>query len=714
MNNFDREQFKERVRQAVDLVALIEGDGVPLKKVGGSEWKACCPFHTEGTPSFTVNPEKGFFHCFGCEAHGDAFEWVMRKRGMEFPAALAWLADAARVTPPSGDVEPRLYRAPVPALPAKPAPLEKSKFRELVEGSEVWRYLTEARRIPAATLRAYGVKETHSQPAFYGRAPEDWAAIGFVYRQPDGKGGATPEVVKCLNVAREIRMDREGNEKKAKVEWRHPKDRKSILYGMETVPADAKSVVICEGETDALSWHAYGFAAVSVPGGAGSLGWIELCWAWLEKFERLNLSFDSDRAGQSKLLEIAERLGDQRVRLVALPKDSAGRQFKDANECLQGGLLPEDMVLAVEMAKEIRPDRLRAVYDFAEQIWEKFHPASQEQLGYVLPWGNSHGSSIPFRYRMGEVTVWSGHNGHGKSQVLNHTVVDLGWQGLRSLICSFEVSAPETYRRLIRIASASAKPAGTREAPLSRTEFIEQCLKPLHEKVWVYDHVGFGELEEVLQVALYARRRYDVRVVVIDSLMCLKVASEESQYTEQKEFMNRLCAFAARHGVHVILVAHSKKLDVKGNKEHHIPRKYDIAGSADISNLAWNVVIVWRNKKKENRLAELWEECAQRAKKPSHALTADDFARHYTDDEKAEVNELLKEKDAIFLVDKQRGGEGDEPIRNLWFDRASLQYIERPLYVDKTKGEEPGVPKPYARLKLGEATEFAVGEEEAL
>ena len=142
-----------------------------------------------------------------------------------------------------------------------------------------------------------------------------------------------------------------------------------------------------------------------------------------------------------------------------------------------------------------------------------------------------------------------------------------------------------------------------RSAPLSRTEFIEQCLKPLHEKVWVYDHVGFGELEEVLQVALYARRRYDVRVVVIDSLMCLKVASEESQYTEQKEFMNRLCAFAARHGVHVILVAHSKKLDVKGNKEHHIPRKYDIAGSADISNLAWNVVIVWRNKKKENRLA---------------------------------------------------------------------------------------------------------------
>ena len=96
-----------------------------------------------------------------------------------------------------------------------------------------------------------------------------------------------------------------------------------------------------------------------------------------------------------------------------------------------------------------------------------------------------------------------------------------------------------------------------------------------------------------------------------------------------------------------------------------------------------------------------------RAKKPSHALTADDFARHYTDEEKAEVNDLLKERDAVFLVDKQRGGEGDEPIRNLWFDRASLQYLERAAF-------DGGQPKPYARLKTGEATDFAVGEEEAL
>src|SRR3546814_13477255 len=46
----------------------------------GREWKACCPFHNEKTPSFTVNDEKGFYHCFGCGAHGDVIRWMTDQR----------------------------------------------------------------------------------------------------------------------------------------------------------------------------------------------------------------------------------------------------------------------------------------------------------------------------------------------------------------------------------------------------------------------------------------------------------------------------------------------------------------------------------------------------------------------------------------------------------------------------------------------------------
>ena len=62
----------------------------------GREWKACCPFHNEKTPSFTVNDDKGFYHCFGCGAHGDAIRFLTDHRGMPFMDAVKELAGQGR------------------------------------------------------------------------------------------------------------------------------------------------------------------------------------------------------------------------------------------------------------------------------------------------------------------------------------------------------------------------------------------------------------------------------------------------------------------------------------------------------------------------------------------------------------------------------------------------------------------------------------------
>lgn len=679
------DDFKERVREATDLVSLIQGDGVDLNRAGGDEWKGKCPFHAEVSASFTVNTAKRFYHCFGCAEHGDCFDWLMKRRGLGFQEALKDLAGRVGYSIP---VE-KMFRPMLSSGEKKPASrLATEKFRALQEGSAVWNYLTKRRLIPAAVLGNHRLCETHSKEVYYGGG-EDWGAVGFVYTTPEECGKEKPRVefIKMLNLERKSRVDDEGKEKWVKVEWRAPEGRRSVLYGMEAVPATARELVVCEGETDALSWAAWGFDAVSVPGGAGSLGWVEGCFDWLAQFERIHVSFDEDRAGRLKVMELVQRLGPERCGIVRLPEKpgGAGVRYKDANECLVAGLEATTMRASVAAEEVIRPERLKGIYDFEQAIWEKFHPTGREQLGYVLPWGNRHGSSLPFRFRLGEVTVWSGHNGHGKSQVLNHVVVDLAWQGVRTLLCSFEMTAPETYRRLIRMVRAEAKPADC-----TREEFASRCLVPLHDKVWVYDHVGMTELDDVLSVALYARRRYDARFLVIDSLMCLRVESSEEKYDEQRSFMNRLCSFAADHGVHIVIVAHAKKMDTKGNKEHPIPRKYDIAGSADISNLAFNVCIIWRNKKKEERLRELWEQCARRAGKCSGQLTPADFDRHYTVEEKEEVQGLLGEMDAYFLVDKQRCGEGDEPVRHLWFHKGSLQYLENPV-------QAGGCPRSYWR-----------------
>src|SRR5438105_6098553 len=80
----------EEVRARADLVDVI-GELVPLKKAG-KEWKACCPFHEERTPSFYVVPAKGFFKCFGCGESGDVFSFLMKRLGMDFVDAVRYVA----------------------------------------------------------------------------------------------------------------------------------------------------------------------------------------------------------------------------------------------------------------------------------------------------------------------------------------------------------------------------------------------------------------------------------------------------------------------------------------------------------------------------------------------------------------------------------------------------------------------------------------------
>ena len=91
-----RDADVERVREATDLVALV-GRRVNLKR-SGSNHVGLCPFHTEKTPSFSVDPAKGFYYCFGCQASGDAFTFLQETEHLEFTDAVEQLAAAANIT----------------------------------------------------------------------------------------------------------------------------------------------------------------------------------------------------------------------------------------------------------------------------------------------------------------------------------------------------------------------------------------------------------------------------------------------------------------------------------------------------------------------------------------------------------------------------------------------------------------------------------------
>ncbi len=94
------EEAKEEVRNATDIVQIV-GERVPLRRTGRT-WKGLCPFHSEKTPSFTVNSERQIWHCFGCNRGGDVFSFLMEMDKVTFPEALGVLAERAGVELPRG------------------------------------------------------------------------------------------------------------------------------------------------------------------------------------------------------------------------------------------------------------------------------------------------------------------------------------------------------------------------------------------------------------------------------------------------------------------------------------------------------------------------------------------------------------------------------------------------------------------------------------
>jgi len=105
------ESFIDDLLTRIDIVEVVERR-VPLKKAG-REWTACCPFHDERTPSFYVSPQKQFYHCFGCGAHGSAIKFLMDYERLEFPDAVEELAQSVGLEVPreGGDKRPREDRS---------------------------------------------------------------------------------------------------------------------------------------------------------------------------------------------------------------------------------------------------------------------------------------------------------------------------------------------------------------------------------------------------------------------------------------------------------------------------------------------------------------------------------------------------------------------------------------------------------------------------
>ena len=155
------EAFIEELLGRVDIVELIERR-VPLKR-SGREFHACCPFHDEKTPSFTVSPQKQFYHCFGCGAHGSAIGFMMNYEGLEFVDAVEELAGLAGLNVPR-------------EVAAKQRP-EQSLYQILEAASRYYRTQLDQYPEAAAYLRKRGLSAEIVEEFGIGFAPPAWDGL---------------------------------------------------------------------------------------------------------------------------------------------------------------------------------------------------------------------------------------------------------------------------------------------------------------------------------------------------------------------------------------------------------------------------------------------------------------------------------------------------------------------------------------------------------
>lgn len=366
------EEFKARL-PLVDIVARR----VRLQR-HGREHTGLCPFHKEKSPSFTVSEEKGFYHCFGCGAHGNAIDFVMTLEGLDFAAALERLADMTGIPAPrrDGGSAPRVDRALYDANAAALLWFERRLWGEGGQGARAYllrRGLDEtvARRFrlglaPAertalkAALLAQGFSEPQLVAAGLLATGEDDGRSFDRFRQrlmfpildargrPVGFGGRAlgDAKAKYLNTA-DTELFHKG----------------SLLYNLAAAARPAResgTLVLAEGYLDVIALVRAGVdGAVAPLGTAITEAQLEAAWKLVP--EPL-LCLDGDAAGVRAA---------HRAALKALPLLRAGRSLRIA--LLPAGEDP-DSLLAGQGAAALRAalERPRALVDF---LWQTEHDA---------------------------------------------------------------------------------------------------------------------------------------------------------------------------------------------------------------------------------------------------------------------------------------------------------------------------------------------------
>lgn len=611
---------------------------LPNGKLEGREWKVGgLDGHAGNSLKVITSGDKaGVWADFGegadktRDSAGDLLDLWRVVRGVELVEAMKQAGEFLGIDNSTRLVRPRENKRKIvrPKSPksAKPA----------IKGTEVQRFLSGERSIYPETLKRWGVAQADQLEGKDKKTGKTYVSPGpwmvFPYLKPIA-GRMTLTNVKWEHIKR-----REDGSK----DIRQSPDAEYTLWGWHLSNPNARACIIIEGEKDAMTYEQAIFelglsdqiSTFSLPAGGGTgekHKWIESDFDDLARFDRILLCFDQDHEGDAATADVGLRLGRHRCHKVKLPR-------KDPNECLlKEGWAPAQFLDAINNAELMKPATLRTPSEFRAELYEEFYPTGKKMLGAAMPFRRMR----YLRFRNGEVTVWTGMTGHGKSALLSQVENSHMDEGIPGMLASMEMKAVKSLERKARQLAQTRKPS---------KEELDRTIEWLNARLVVYNVLGKTTPPDLLADMQYARRRYGCRWFTIDSLMRCGIKADD--FEAQDNFIQACCTFAEEEDCHVHIVAHGRKQE----DESKPLNMFDVKGSGGIIDNAFNVLNVWRNKAKERKMQEIAQ-----------------LSGHSRDSKEAA---WIDKPDAKVICEKQRNGEGEGGIVNLWFDPKTISYRE--------------------------------------
>lgn len=291
----------------------------------------------------------------------------------------------------------------------------------------------------------------------------------------------------------------------------------------------------------------------------------------------------------------------------------------------QNILTPDDIDFS-EYENDTDPQqKVRSVAAFEADVIEEMRPDRDNTPKHPrMPFAN-----FWLYFAPGEVTLWGGFNGSGKSMVQGQVLSHFAQQGVRCCVASFEMKPAKTIARMIRQTTGMRSP---------REDLIQGFIRRSEKTLYLYDQQGDVHPNKLRAVIRYCADKLGIQHFAVDSLM--KCVRGTDDYNGQKDFVNMLTVLARDLNIHIHLVAHLKK----GEGDERQPTRMDISGSGAIADLVDNVVLVWRNKKKERDR---------------------DSGKEVSDDQ----------ADALIICDKSRNGEWEGRVK-LWYHAECQKFTD--------------------------------------